>query len=647
MKRLAAALEVARTTRSRIGKEQALAAAFRSIASPDTPDASDSSPAESSPATDLAMRGLATAARLATGLTLPVGDGRSLGVGGSLMTELAVQRTGEPPDVLWTLARRTGDLGEAFGELVERQEGAADRPGVPLHEVAELFDALAATGVRAQKLALLEHVFARATPLETKYLAKVILGSLRVGALGGVTEAAIARAFGVALDDVRRAMALATDPGVVVVLAKEHRLHEARFELGRPVAYMLATPLENVAQPIDPGAYVLEDKLDGVRAQLHKSGETIALFARGLDRVTTAFPEVVEAFRAIPTDVVLDGELVAMTPDFRPRPFQALQARLRRLAPTAAMIEKTPVTFVAFDVLYEGSSELLSATWLERRAALDRFTAAHGPRAGFMVNPTVRLRADEPLPEQLDRAFDEARGRGHEGLVLKKLDAPYEAGRRGQAWIKVKRAFATLDVVITAAEEGHGKRAGVLSDYTFGVWKDDALVNVGKAYSGLTDVEIDQMTQRLQALTVEQHGGLRLVRPEIVLEVAFDGIQRSTRHASGFALRFPRIVRIRDDKLPDLADRLEAVQALFAAQVETGHREEPSDPPPAEPPAAPAPRAPRRKKSKASPNQLSLFGTPGEVGASRSAASRSDGLRPDGSGEADASDPPDGSDEPK
>ncbi|MGH7295486.1 MAG: hypothetical protein ACRELB_11160, partial [Polyangiaceae bacterium] len=202
------------------------------------------------------------------------------------------------------------------------------------------------------------------------------------------------------------------------------------------------------------------------------------------------------------------------------------------------------------------------------------------------------------------------RARGHEGLVLKRADAPYDAGRRGQAWIKVKRASATLDVVVVAAEEGHGKRAGVLSDYTFAVWRgeagaaDEELVPIGKAYSGLTDEEIDAMTRRLDALTLERRGGVRVVRPQIVLEVAFDGLQRSSRHASGFAMRFPRIARIRDDKTPAEADRMETVEALFAAQVASGHREQ------AARPARPSRSA--RKKGRVPANQLSLFGGDGD-----------------------------------
>jgi DNA ligase-1 len=183
---------------------------------------------------------------------------------------------------------------------------------------------------------------------------------------------------------------------------------------------------------------------------------------------------------------------------------------------------------------------------------------------------------------------------------LKRVDSPYEAGRRGQSWIKVKRAFATLDVVVTAAEEGHGRRAGVLSDYTFGVWKDGEIVNVGKAYSGLTDGEIDALTRRFESITVERWGSVRAVQAEVVLEVAFDGIQRSKRHKSGFALRFPRIVRIREDKKPEEADTLASVERLFEAQLESGHREEET--------AADRPRTAPKKKVKKSSAQLSLFG---------------------------------------
>jgi DNA ligase-1 len=591
VKRVALALDATRATRSRTGKEQALAHALASIAN--DPDDGDG-------------LALATAARMAASQMTPVG------VGWSLMLEVMVAATGWDEEVVRACTRKTGDMGEAFGLLVARIDGAESRTGMPLREVAGLFLALAASGSRAAKRRRLDEVFARATPIETKYLAKAILGGLRVGAQAGVLEGAMARAFALDLEEIRRAGALVTDPGELAVLARDRRLSEARVEIGRPVAYMLATPIETIASAIDPAVHVCEDKIDGVRAQVHRLGNDVSIFARGLERVTDAFPEVVDAFRFAQGNVALDGELVAVTEDLRPRPFQALQARLQRKSPSAEDLAKTPVAFIAYDYLADEEGDHLALPWTERRAKLEGYARTRGPRARFAVNPARSLRTDAPLVEQLDVEFEAARARGHEGVVLKRIDGPYEAGRRGQAWIKVKRAFATLDVVVTAAEEGHGRRAGVLSDYTFGVWRrigsgeeggegERELVNVGKAYSGLTDGEIEALTKRFEKLTVGRYGGVRAVRPEIVLEVAFDGVQRSTRHKSGFALRFPRIVRIREDKRPEDADRLETVDALFRSQIETGHREE----------GEPAKKRTRAGKKPSVPSaQLSLFGEP-------------------------------------
>jgi DNA ligase-1 len=445
---------------------------------------------------------------------------------------------------------------------------------------------------------LLEAAFARATPLETKYLAKALMGDLRIGAQAGVVEGAIARAFDASIEDVRRAAALASDLGTVAVLARDRRLGDARLVVGRPLAFMLATPIEAIATEIDPHAYVLEDKIDGVRAQVHKRGADVVVFARGLDRVTQAFPEIVLAFGSVEGDVLLDGEIVAVTETGRPRPFQSLQPRLRKTTPSPEELAETRVVLVAYDLLATEAGDLLALQWSERRARLEAWARDRGPREAFVLNPWSPIPVDVPFADALDRAFDAARERGHEGLVLKRIDAPYEAGRRGQTWIKVKKAYATLDVVVVAAEEGHGRRAGVLSDYTFAVWQGEELVPIGKAYSGLTDVEIDALTRRFERITTARRGGVRLVLPEVVLEVAFDGVQRSTRHASGFSLRFPRIARIRDDKKPEDADRIAAVEAIYQAQIASGHRE-----------ASPGRerRAPKKKKERPPSPQLSLF----------------------------------------
>lgn len=563
MKRLAETLERVRLSRARTKKELSLAALFAQL-----------------PEDELAI-----AARLAVGLALPTNDPRTVGVGWAKVVDAAVSATGWDLPTVRACSARCGDASEAIALLLARVPGAEARPGYSLRDVAALFDALASAPDKASLVAAL---LARATPLEAKYLLKILLGGLRTGALGGVVEAAIARAAGRDLADVHAAAAVLTDPGELAVAAVEGRLHATSLEVGRPVAYMLATPIETVASAIDPTRHVVEDKIDGIRAQVHKRGSEVSVFARGLERVTESFPEIVTALAQVQGTFVVDGEIVAVHEDGRVRPFQALQARLGRKRPTRAQMAATRVAYVAYDVLADADRAWIGAPWTERRA---RLVALGLPWAN-----EARPLADGPLDPQLDREFEGARARGHEGLVLKRVDAPYDPGRRGQAWLKVKKAFATLDVVVTAAEEGHGKRAGLLSDYTFAVWKGDELVNVGKAYSGVTDAEIADLTARFSASTLERFGRVRRVRPEVVLEVAFDGLQRSARHASGFSLRFPRIVRVREDKRAREADTLATVEALFARQVDTGHREE------AEPAAqldlfgAPAAAKPARKR---------------------------------------------------
>ncbi len=538
-------------------------------------------------------------ARLCSGRGLAQGDPRNVGVGWSLLMEVASGMTGYPPGILAACARATGDLGEAVGLLVERSPGAEERPGLALSEVAALWDRLAASARRTDKGPILFRALASCTPLETKYLLRSLGGGLRVGAQETLVLAAIARAFDRDLESVRWAFARTGDAAIVACLARDDRLAQATFEIGRPAAFMLATPLEGVRTPLAPALLVIEDKIDGIRAQVHKRGSEVAIFARGLSRVTEQFPEVVSAMKAGRASGALDGEIVAVGPEGRPRPFHVLAERIHRKAPTRAMLARVPVAFVAYDLLADDDGEALDRPWIERRARLERFVATLGPSAIVTVNPARPMDVEpadpsaDPaaLPASLREAFQAARERGHEGLVLKRTDALYEAGRRTSSWIKVKQAYATLDCVITAAEEGHGKRAGVWSDYTFAVWSGAELLNIGKAYSGLTDVEIEALTARLRKLTQERYGRAHVVRPEIVIEIAFDGVQRSARHKSGFALRFPRILRIRDDKLPEQADSLAAVRAIFAAQLESGHREEPRPPwapPPDEtPPASP------------------------------------------------------------
>lgn len=562
---IAAALDAARATTSRTAKIAAIADALASTNDDD----------------------LRTAVRLCVGEPLPPDDARTLGVGWRLVS--AALGASAPADDLGDVARRLGDLGDAAGEVLARR--AAEAPGVTLAEVGALFEALADAS-RGHKAQLLTSFFARATPLEAKYVVKALLGEVRTGALLGTVLAAIAKAFDAPLDDVRRAHAVVADAAETASLARAKTLHTARVRAGEPVLPMLATPIEASKAPIDWQRVVVEDKLDGVRAQLHVAGGRVAIFSRGHGNVARSFPDVARSV-ATSNDAILDGEILAVDADGGPRPFQSLQARLGRTDPQRTLLDEVPAAFVAYDVLLVGDEVLVDRPWSERREALERAA----PSLGVRVNPYERVTSEA----EVDAAFERARGRGHEGLMLKRDDARYEAGARGAAWLKVKRAGATLDVVVTAVEQGHGKRAGVLSDYTFAVKSGDALVDVGKAYSGLTDAEIAELGARFARTTLEERGGWRRVEPTVVLEVAFDGVQRSTRHASGFALRFPRIARVRDDKAPEEIDSLEAVERILAAQVKSGHRED-----------RPAKRATRTraKTAQVDDRQMSLFDPP-------------------------------------
>ncbi|HVM45638.1 MAG TPA: RNA ligase family protein, partial [Candidatus Thermoplasmatota archaeon] len=356
---------------------------------------------------------------------------------------------------------------------------------------------------------------------------------------------------------------LSGDIGETALLAKADRLGETPFRLFHPLGFMLATPTEE--PPDDVEAWLVEDKLDGIRAQLHVANGRAELFSRTLE-AAREFPEIVEAARRLPHEVILDGEVLAVRPQdaggsgaFRGAPFALLQRRLGRKAVGEALRRQVPVKFVAYDVLYLDGELLWRKTLAERRAALDAL-ALSGVLAVSPLLPASTKEAATAL-------FEEARARGNEGLMFKRRDSTYDFGKRGQAWLKLKRAFATLDVVVTAAEVGHGKRAGLLSDVTFAVRAPDgALVNVGKAFTGLTDVEIRDMTSILKSITLERYGGsIHYVRPQIVLEVAFDSVTRSSRHKSGYALRFPRIVRWRRDKRPEDIDTLERVAELWKA----------------------------------------------------------------------------------
>jgi DNA ligase 1 len=392
-----------------------------------------------------------------------------------------------------------------------------------------------------------------------RFFIKIISGEMRIGLSEGLVEAAIAEAFGVPITQVKRVHLVTGDIGETAVRCKLGQFEASSITLFQPVRFMLASPVETPAEAFDrmgAGAVWTEEKYDGVRCQLHRQDSRVELFSRDLKETTGAFPELVENASAIGHDVLFDGEVLAHR-DGRVLRFFELQRRLGRKQVDAELRREVPVVLVIFDLLWLDGRTLLDEPLTARRKLLDGLRLEH---------PYLLARLEEATdPQHLDRIFAETRERGNEGLMVKDPLSPYTPGRRGLAWLKLKRPLATLDVVVTAAEWGHGKRKGVLSDYTFAVknTRTGRLVNVGKAYTGLTDAEIAEFTKRFLDITVEDRGHVRLVRPEVVLEVAFDSIQHSNRHLSGYALRFPRIVRTRDDKPAEEIDTLERVAELY------------------------------------------------------------------------------------
>lgn len=512
---------------------------------------------------------LAIAARLFAGTPFPRTDERVLSVGWRALLDAVMARSGATGDDVEASYQRHADLGDVAAEVTERSAVAPARPALTLGDVALAFDRVAATRGIAPKAELLATLLARADAAEIRYLVKVMSGEPRIGLREGLLEDAIARAFGREREAVGRAHMLDGDVGVTAVRAKNATLEDARFVHFAPIGMMLATPvldLVEVEKRFGP-PYDVEDKYDGVRAQVHKEGERVELYSRTFDRVTSRFPELIEALRAIPGTFVLDAEVLSFDADGRAIPFTRFQTRLGRKIVSDELTDELPAALVVFDVLERDGRPLLDLPLAERQAVLATLPL-HAPLVA--ARSALIDATGSTLVAKLDAEFAAARERGNEGLMVKDPRSFYKPGRRGMEWLKVKRALRTLDVVVTAVEWGHGKRRAVLSDYTFAVRDGDRLLNVGKAYSGLTDKEIAEMTEYFKAHTLQDLGRVRLVEPDTVIEVAFDQVQRSARHKSGFALRFPRIVRLRPDKPASEIDTLETVRKIAEPDTDAG-----------------------------------------------------------------------------
>jgi DNA ligase-1 len=614
---------------------------------------------------ELPVEAAAYAALYLSGTPFAEADRRQLSIGGASLWQVVKELARASDAAMQETYRKHGDMGAAAFDLLSMRDEPAGAT-LTIEDVTQSFAEMAAlrgaARVTERRQTLLRNLLARATPLEAKYLIKLMLNDMRIGVKQAQVEEAIAVATERDLTAVRRAVMLLGDLSEVVRLADADRLDETRMRLFHPLGFMLASPVDSVeeamarfaeemlaeqkgeggAKPtpeiegtregetsatVESGAVVeahvppaltlahirpaltlahVQDKFDGIRCQLHCGDPSqpgrVALFSRSRDDMTHSYPELTEAFAKVTEPLILDGEILAWNIDpaaaeQRALPFSSLQNRIGRKRVTAAMREKTPVVFMAFDLLYRGEVLLLEQQLAVRRAMLEEVCAAQAPQSVVASKPPAIaasaraqgvLFADSADPEaahgdafarlvlagiarlstaeQLEQAYVDARARGNEGVMLKAAASLYQPGRRGLAWLKLKRELATLDVVVTSAEYGHGKRAGTLSDYTFAVRDGDTLKNVGKAYSGLTDAEIAQLSQYFHEHTIEDFGGWRTVEPTIILEVAFNNLMRSDRHASGFAMRFPRILRIRDDKPVEEIDTLERVEQIYNRQ---------------------------------------------------------------------------------
>jgi DNA ligase-1 len=498
---------------------------------------------------------LRLAATWMTGRPFSLNDPRTLQLGGSSMWKAVSALSGANPDELGRVYLKHSDPGDWAMEVLA---GHTHPQPTSLQEVGAAFTEIEAAAGAAAKLERLTALLDRLDPQAAKYVVKTVANDLRIGLQEGLVEEAIGEAFELPLATVKRVHMLTGDLGETAVRASAGETAAASIELFKPIRFMLAAALADAGEAMQRvgGQAWTEEKYDGVRCQLHRSGTRVALYSRDLRETTAAFPEVAEAAERIDHDILIDGEILAHR-DGKVLRFFELQHRLGRKVVATKLREEVPVVLVAFDLLYLDGESLLDRPLRERRKLLEELHLEH---------PFLLARFETATgAEELDRIFVETRERGNEGLMLKNPESAYMPGRRGLSWLKLKRPLATLDCVVTAVEWGHGKRRGVLSDYTFAVRDEEAdrLVNVGKAYTGLTDAEIAAMTQYFLEHTVVDHGRVRLVEPDTVVEVAFDSIQRSARHKSGFALRFPRIVRLRDDRTPKDVDTLATVEALY------------------------------------------------------------------------------------
>lgn len=506
------------------------------------------------------------------GRPFPKYDPRTLDVSWATLSGIIKRLSGAEWTSFHSAFRSTGDIGSATQIVFERrsahrQSALFEKP-LTILEVRRIFERIAefkGQGAKDKKERLIEALLGRATPVEAKYLVKIMIGEMRTGFQEGLMEAAVSRAFSVPLKDVQKASMLTGDVSEVAYLCKKQGrkgILNLNFKVFRPIKPMLAQMAEDLKEVFREhgGKTALEYKLDGARIQIHLSNGEVKIFSRRLTDVTKSLPEIVNQVRSEvkAKEAILEGEVIAVGENGKPMPFQHLMRRFKRVYKIDKIAKSIPIELYLFDVLYIDGESLIEKPYIERRSRLKE-VAGNIPLTKQII--TSDLNEAESF---LRMAVNE----GHEGLIAKRLDGPYTPGVRGKHWFKIKEVLPPLDLVIVAAEYGYGRRHNWLSDYYLAARNGDKFTIIGKTFKGLTDDEIAEMTKRLKEIAVKEEGNKVIVLPKIVVEVAYNEIQRSPKYESGMALRFARITKIRDDKTPEEADTIETVRKIYESQFE-------------------------------------------------------------------------------
>ncbi|MEM0489210.1 MAG: ATP-dependent DNA ligase, partial [Candidatus Bathyarchaeia archaeon] len=500
------------------------------------------------------------------GRSFPRGSSLKLDVSWATISEIIKRLTNADWNLFLSIFKRTGDLGSAVKEFLEksrtyRQKVLLENP-LTIIEVRRRFEAIAEAsgqGSRDKKERLLEALLSIASPLEAKYIVKILIGEMRTGFHEGLMERAVSEAFQMPLADVQRAcMAL----GDIAIVASKARLDGIASLSGvgvqvfRPIKPMLAQVVDNVAEAIREhgGKTALEYKLDGARVQIHKRGDEVKIFSRQLTEVTESLPDIVEYVRGNihVGEAIFEGEVIAVDYRGRPMPFQHLMRRFKRIHDVNVMVNEIPVKLFLFDLLYLDGRDLCSTPYVQRRSLLAKLVDVEN------LTPQIITGSAQEAESFLMSAINS----GHEGLVAKRLDSPYMPGVRGKHWLKIKLTLEPLDLVIVAAEYGYGKRHKWLSDYYLAARDEETgdFLVVGKTFKGLTDAEIEEMTRKLKELTIKEEHRRVIVIPKMVVQVAYNEIQKSPKYKSGLALRFARITSIREDKTVEEVDTIQKIK---------------------------------------------------------------------------------------